>query len=107
MQSRWSHVDDAISSLATAQGPRLWWWREKWRSYCPTRRHRAIVQGSQTTRTGANNAAEQHGLGLGSQGLWPTLHGLGELQVRPSPGSPPSVGSKSGLFQAKIGPVDG
>lgn len=40
---------------------------------------------------------------------WPTRHspGPGPPPACPSPGGPHSVGGKSGLFQAKIGPVDG
>lgn len=36
------------------------------------------------------------------------LSGAAQLPpIYPSPGSPPSVGSKGGFLQAKVGPVDG
>lgn len=60
--------------------------------------------------------AEQRVLGLGLSGAaahparpWAgaAAPGPGPPPARPSPGGPHSVGSKSGFFQAKIGPVDG
>lgn len=58
---------------------------------------------------------EQHVLGLGARARQPTGHrqsehsgsGPGPLPMHLSSGGPLSVGSKSGFFQAKIGPVDG
>lgn len=60
--------------------------------------------------------AERRVLGLGASGAvahpaqpWASTAapGPGPPSTRPSPGGPHSVGSKSGFFQAKIGPVDG
>lgn len=114
------HVGDAISSLATAQASEaevVKDWRELLFQSDSTELQSKRSH-SQTTRTRANNAGRAASSQSGGWGVSGAAHpaqpwastaapGPGPPPARPSPGSPHSVGSKGGFFQAEIGPVDG
>lgn len=116
MHRRQSHVEDANASLATAQAsearPRG---VRSGGGHCPSPMAPSYARGSQTTRTRASNVGRAAHPRSGARVQQPTWHhwactaapGLAHLQRTRVPlGSPHSVGSKGGFFQAKIGPVD-
>lgn len=82
----------------------------------PVRWHRATPQAHRLHTHELAVWVEQHVLGLGLRCGGPpgtpgehggSGPGPPPAHTRPSLGSPHSVGSKGGFFQAKIGPVDG
>lgn len=97
--------------------PRPWRWR-RWQSYCsdPTAELRSRRLTHRLHAHELTMRVEQQVLGReGARVRQPTRtargrhgsSGPGPPPACPSPGGPRSVGSKGGLFQAEIGPVDG